>query len=129
MIGGTPALLINGVYLSFFHSIMNFYNCHHTYVIGAYMFTAKAPFQWLKISSFPIISNNFENSEENSFDITFPMNFWLETKTGLKIDNTQSLQSNIEYNIMLSAGRHNKYGIIMKIDYNTLINSLELLIC
>ena len=56
--GGTQAELINGEYLSFFHSRIRLPNQKlilFTYFMGAYTFSATYPFQLKKISAFPIM--------------------------------------------------------------------------
>jgi hypothetical protein len=54
--GGTPALLVGGEYLAFFHSVA-LMNSHvvRTYFVGAYTFTAKPPFSMTSMSRWPIV--------------------------------------------------------------------------
>jgi len=53
--GGTPARLIDGEYLAFFHSSFEERTGTGWYVMGAYTFAAKPPYQLLRISSYPIL--------------------------------------------------------------------------
>lgn len=79
--GGTPALLVDGEYLSFFHSpsftkstVSNGISMYH-YFMGAYTFSANPPFHITKISRSPIIGDDFYN--ESSYDkrVIFPGGF------------------------------------------------------
>jgi predicted GH43/DUF377 family glycosyl hydrolase len=52
--GGTPALLINGQYLAFFHTL--FYESKRPwYAMGAYTFEATPPYRVTAVSPFPIL--------------------------------------------------------------------------
>lgn len=63
--GGTPALLVNGQYLSFFHSSIEMETIHSEgktmahYFMGAYTFSPRPPFPITAISPEPIIGKNF----------------------------------------------------------------------
>lgn len=52
--GGTPAILVKGHYLAFFHSL--FYDSGRPwYVMGAYTFEAQPPYRVTALSSYPIL--------------------------------------------------------------------------
>lgn len=53
--GGTPALIIDGEYLSFFHSSFEDHKGVVWYVMGAYTFAARPPFKMTRISPHPIL--------------------------------------------------------------------------
>lgn len=76
--GGTPAILIDGEYLSFFHSstltstessdgILMFH-----YYMGAYTFSAQPPFHVTKSSNFPIIGEGFYTRSNYEKRVIFP---------------------------------------------------------
>lgn len=52
--GGTPALLVNGEYLTFFHSSFQEQSLYW-YVFGALTFDSKPPFSLKRISEYPIL--------------------------------------------------------------------------
>ena len=80
--GGTPASLIDGVYLSFFHSRrVGPSSGRYTYFMGAYTFAAKPPFQILAISPKPIVVKAFYQGRYRSstFDyIVFPTSYMVD---------------------------------------------------
>jgi predicted GH43/DUF377 family glycosyl hydrolase len=63
--GGTPAHLLDGQYLAFFHSSIDMETVHSEgkkiahYFMGAYTFSADPPFEITSISPEPIIGKNF----------------------------------------------------------------------
>jgi predicted GH43/DUF377 family glycosyl hydrolase len=67
--GGTPALLVDGEYLAFFHSSNAMFSkqsrgkkAQH-YFMGAYTFSAQPPFELTRISPSPIVGKNFYNGK------------------------------------------------------------------
>jgi hypothetical protein len=76
--GGTPALLVDGEYLAFFHSslqhvssISNGRSLWH-YYMGAYTFSAEPPFEIKKISSTPINGKDFYTVSNYEKRVIFP---------------------------------------------------------
>lgn len=61
--GGTPAELIEGQYLAFFHSSFEDHIGIKWYVMGAYSFDSKPPFRITGISSHPILCENLYQTE------------------------------------------------------------------
>lgn len=67
--GGTPGLLDNGQYLSFFHSSMDMESVQSKgktslhYFMGAYLFSSTPPFQITHMSSKPIIGKGFYEND------------------------------------------------------------------
>lgn len=65
--GGTQAFLVDGEYLSFFHSSINMASVQSQgkimqhYFMGAYTFSASPPFEITRISKEPIVGKNFYN--------------------------------------------------------------------
>jgi predicted GH43/DUF377 family glycosyl hydrolase len=76
--GGTPAQLVDGEYLAFFHSskkIMTHASLGQKmwhYFAGAYTFSNKPPFQIQKISSAPIVVNGFYTYADYYKRVIFP---------------------------------------------------------
>jgi len=63
--GGTPATMVDGKYLAFFHSVKEMQTVHSDnhrslhYFIGAYTFQPEPPFHLLQMSPEPIIAKGF----------------------------------------------------------------------
>ena len=79
--GGTPALLVDGEYLAFFHSskyrsspISEGVDAWH-YFMGAYTFSSKPPFSINKISPYPIIEEGFYEEGFSYKKVIFPGGF------------------------------------------------------
>lgn len=74
--GGTPAILVDGEYLTFFHSSFRAKD-KLIYVMGAYTFESKPPFNIKKFSRFPIIFKNcysapLKNTADQNKRVIFP---------------------------------------------------------
>ncbi|MBA3721878.1 MAG: hypothetical protein H0W88_05705 [Parachlamydiaceae bacterium] len=112
--GGTPALIDNNCYISFFHSSIkmeslqsNGRNIRH-YFMGAYTFSPNHPFDIKKISPQPIVGKNFytgQTAQKNS--VIFPC--------GLLID---------EKYIWVVYGREDNQVWVVKLDKKGLLKSL-----
>ena len=79
--GGTPALLVDGEYLGFFHSscvtataATNGHRMWH-YFMGAYTFSSSPPFELTKISTAPIIGKDFYTKSSYNKRVVFPGGF------------------------------------------------------
>lgn len=112
--GGTPALLVDGKYLSFFHSSKWYRDGDSKkrfYFIGAYRFDAQPPFAITHVSSQPIMGKDFYKGKEyklwDDLRVVFPMGFVCDG----------------DY-IWLSYGKQDNECWIVKIDKNKLIKSL-----
>lgn len=81
MRGGTPALLVDGEYLAFFHSgIFTATTCSDYrqmwhYYMGAYTFEAEPPFELTKMSSSPIEAPGFYTYSSYEKRIIYPSGF------------------------------------------------------
>jgi len=79
--GGSPAQLVDGAYLSFFHSSQYTTSYaskgvrKHHYFMGAYTFSAEPPFEVLKMSKSPIIGKGFYSRSESEKKVIFPGGF------------------------------------------------------
>ncbi|MGE5196601.1 MAG: hypothetical protein ACM3JI_04665 [Anaerolineae bacterium] len=86
--GGTPARLIDGQYLAFFHSCFKDARTDRTfYVMGAYTFEAQAPFRITAMSRFPILFKGIYdtphcNSARSNLHSIFPAGFVIEHVDG-----------------------------------------------
>ena len=77
--GGTPAKLVDGEYLGFFHAKSHFGNRFvATYIFGVYTFTGEPPFRLTSISRYPIAVEEFmalhwtfAHEDVNHFPIAF----------------------------------------------------------
>ena len=76
--GGTPPVLVDGEFLSFFHSCTKL-SSHASsnlvlwhYFMGAYTFSAEPPFKLTKISPAPIVADHFYTNSFNEKCVIFP---------------------------------------------------------
>ncbi len=116
--GGTPARLVDGQYLAFFHSwFKNPEAGNIWYVMGAYTFESEPPFRITSISKAPIIFKGIYNTKHihtapRNIRCIFPAGFAFEKK------NDKTL-------LHISCGE-NDCGIkIVTIEKDQLLNSLE----
>lgn len=116
--GGTPALLVNGQYLSFFHSSIDIETVHSHgkklshYFMGAYTFSPSPPFYITSLSPSPIIGKGFYHGKE------YPP-YWKPVKAifpcGFVFDQNF---------IWIAYGRDDHEVWIVKLDKNKLLKSL-----
>ncbi|MBI5346851.1 MAG: hypothetical protein HZB76_06910 [Chlamydiae bacterium] len=104
--GGTPAKLVDGEYLAFFHSCFKGIN-KAWYVMGAYTFQAKPPFKITRVSKYPIILSNITSTR-----ITYPAGFVLGKEKDKEV-------------IFVSYGENDTCSKIMTIDKAKLFESLK----
>lgn len=116
--GGTPAHLIEGEYLSFFHSSIEMTSiqsegekCLH-YFMGAYTYEKEPPFKITKISPEPIVGKNFYNGPKYAYywkpcQVVFPGGYTYDEKY-----------------IWVAFGKHDHEVWITKLDKKNLLNSL-----
>lgn len=115
--GGTPALEVDGQYLSFFHSSFEDRKGIVWYVMGAYTFSKNAPFQIERISPYPIIfkeayTHPHHKDANPRIRSLFPTGF---------IQITKSTRSSL----FVSCGANDSGVKILELDQNSLLNSLE----
>jgi predicted GH43/DUF377 family glycosyl hydrolase len=76
--GGTPPVLFDGEYLSFFHSCVKFSSNASAnsmlwhYFMGAYTFSNEPPFKLTKMSPAPIVGDHFYTQPFNEKCVIFP---------------------------------------------------------
>lgn len=82
--GGTPALMVEGEYLAFFHSAIEtkskesrYQNMHH-YYMGACTFSSEPPFAVTRMTPAPIIGKNFYSLSDLPKRVVFPGGFIVE---------------------------------------------------
>ncbi len=115
-LGGTPARLVDGEYLAFFHSKFIDENWFVWYIAGAYTFEAHPPFRVTAMSPEPIFFEEMYaapllNTAESNKQVLFPAGFAIE-KRGKK-----SL-------IHLSCGENDSAIKIVTIDKDELMKTL-----
>lgn len=115
--GGTPAQLINGEYLAFFHSSFRDKSGCYWYVLGAYTFEKNAPFKMTRISPYPILFKGIYdtrpcNTAEARKKVIFPSGF------------VQARQSEREI-FYLSCGENDCAIKILTLDKEALLKSLK----
>lgn len=89
--GGTPPVLIDGEYLTFFHSCFTDEKTNtNWYVVGAYTFEAEAPFRITSISKEPILFKDIYSAKHGigtneSLYCLFPSGVVKETKKNINL--------------------------------------------
>ncbi len=117
MRGGTPPRLVDGEYLSFFHSAFRDERGFVWYVMGAYTFEAEAPFRITKMSPHPILYRGayeapIRNTANPRVRTLYPVSFVAETRFGKEV-------------IQLSCGENDSCVKILTIDKDSLLKSLK----
>jgi len=105
--GGTPAKLLDGEYLAFFHSCFGKKKKKKLYVMGAYTFQACPPYKITKVSKFPLI---FANNKKTR--IYFPTGFVIKNENGKDL-------------IYLSYGENDQISKIAIIDKEKLFENMQ----
>ncbi len=116
-LGGTGARLVDGEYLSFFHSKFKAQDGTWWYVMGAYTFEAKPPFRITGVSTNPILFDGiYETPALNTASpdkyVIFPCGFAIEKKDGKTL-------------LHLSCGENDSAIKIVTIDKDALEKSLQ----
>lgn len=115
-LGGTPARLVDGEYLGFFHSKFKDNRGIYWYVMGAYTFETKAPFKITRMSPYPILykgiyETEYKNTAEPCKCIVFPSGFAVKKKNGQEF-------------IQLACGENDSAIKVITFDKNALLESL-----
>ncbi|MBU6383145.1 MAG: hypothetical protein KGR16_02370 [Verrucomicrobia bacterium] len=115
--GGTPPRLVDGEYLSFFHSSLIDDRGITWYVMGAYAFEAAAPYRITKISPHPILFHEIyrtahQNTANPKVRCIYPAGFVLERREGKDL-------------IQLSCGENDSAVKVLTIDKEALLRSLK----
>lgn len=118
-LGGTPARLVDGEYLGFFHSKFIDKNGVWWYVMGAYTFEPNPPFRITRVSPHPILfkgiyDSEYQNTADPSKCVIFPGSFAIKTK-----NNGQTL-------LYLACGENDSAIKILTMDKEALLDSLIL---
>lgn len=105
--GGSPAKLVDGEYLAFFHSSFGKKKKKKFYVMGAYTFQAHPPYKITKVSKYPLIFGNNKKTR-----VYFPTGFIIK-----KEDDRET--------IYLSYGENDTTSKIAIIDKEKLFESMK----
>lgn len=116
-LGGTSARLIDGEYLSFFHSKFKAKDGVWWYVMGAYTFEAKPPFRVTGVSTVPILFDGIYdtpalNTASPDKYVIFPCGFAVENKEGKTL-------------IHLGCGENDSSIKIVTFDKDALVKGLQ----
>lgn len=116
--GGTPALLVDGEYLSFFHSSFEDNKGILWYVMGAYTFAASSPFKITRISPHPILFKGIydtihEGTANPRVRSLYPAGFICEEREGKDL-------------ISVSCGENDSGIKIITMDKKALLASLKI---
>ncbi len=115
--GGTPPQLVDGEYLSFFHSMFEDAMGFVWYVMGAYTFEPVAPYRITKISSHPILFKGiFDAAHKHTANpkirCLYPSGFVLEERDGREV-------------LQVSCGENDSITKIITFDKEALFQSLK----
>ena len=119
--GGSPAVRIGNIYLSFFHSSTRGYASKWwatTYFMGAYTFSTSPPFHILSISSEPIIVKGFYRGPWTSSHtdyVTFPVAILMYRNILGKYQQDS---------LLLVCGRQDREAWIIEMNIDNLLHSL-----
>ncbi|MBS0628651.1 MAG: hypothetical protein JSS30_00320 [Verrucomicrobia bacterium] len=116
-LGGTGARLIDGEYLSFFHSKFKAQDGTWWYVMGAYTFESKAPFRITRVSTTPLFFDGiYETPALNTASpdkyVIFPCGFAIANKGEKTV-------------LHLSCGENDSAIKIVSLDKDALVKSLK----
>ncbi len=116
--GGTPALLVDGEYLAFFHSSIKDPTVDKLYyLMGAYTFSQTSPYSLIRISKFPILFDDIFSTPicktgDQTKRVIFPAGYVIcEDSSGNKV-------------IHVSCGENDSGIKIVSLDMKILYNSL-----
>jgi len=118
--GGTPAVKIRGVYLTFFHTLLMFQFPFkiRTYFMGAMTFCAHPPFHPLSMSTVPIVHPSWYDGPWINIRLdycVFPTSISVEVKAnGEEGDH-----------IWVTVGRQDNEGVLVKMNIDELFHSLD----
>ncbi len=117
--GGTPAKLVEGEYLGFFHSSFEDYRGIVWYFMGAYTFAPFSPFKITRISPHPILFKGVYDTPHQVFAnpkvrSIYPAGFTCEHRDGKEL-------------IHVSCGENDSGMKIVTMDKNALLASLKTL--
>lgn len=115
--GGTPARLVDGEYLAFFHSSLKDKYGTYWYVMGAYTFAAEPPYEMKKMSTYPLMFKGMYNTlacntAEQNKRVLFPSGFAIGKQKGKDV-------------FYLSCGENDSGIKILTLDKEALLKSLQ----
>lgn len=113
--GGTPAILVRGVYLSLFHAVVkkSNYRERHTYVMGAVTFCPHPPFNLLSMSAVPIAKQMLYDGRWAAPDI-----FYVVFPAGIHLTDDGNY-------LWVTLGHQDGDGYMIKLEVEGLFNSMH----
>jgi predicted GH43/DUF377 family glycosyl hydrolase len=118
--GGTPAILVHGEYLAFFHSKFIDDRKITWYVMGACTFNSSPPYNVTSISQFPLIFRNIYSMEHS--EMANP-NLRAIFPTGIEVEN-----SNGKIFIHVACGENDSGIKLITVDYEKLKENMVTLV-
>lgn len=115
--GGTPAVLVNGYYLAFFHTVAQLQrrNNLRTYFMGAITFCPSPPFDIHSISTHPILQEKFYEGA------------WVEPRrTDYVMFAIGLLKEEDNKHILVSFGHQDKHAYLARFHIQELYESMEI---
>ena len=115
--GGTPAILVKGVYLAFFHTVSKFQHPLElrTYFMGAFTFCPHFPFKIHSMSSHPILKEElYQGKWTDSPKIDYVM-----FPIGIMLDDKNSSF------VWVSLGHQDRQGLVIKMNINGLFRTMD----
>jgi predicted GH43/DUF377 family glycosyl hydrolase len=114
--GGTPAVLVNGYYLAFFHTVGQLQpkNTLRTYFMGAITFCPTPPFSIHAISTHPILQENFYEGP------------WVEPRRTDYVMFAIGLLKEDDKHILISFGHQDKHAYLARFHIQELYESMEM---
>lgn len=92
--GGTPPILVNGEYFTFFHSSLPWTSRYRRYFAGAYAFDAKPPFAITRITSKPLLTGSQNDPwVDRKPLVVFPVGFIMQGQNCLVTLGVNDLKS------------------------------------
>lgn len=112
--GGTPATLVNGEYLTFFHSSLRMKSkasgtTKPHYFMGAYTFSSQPPFAITRISALPITAKGMYTRTDYAALVIFPCGYFVQGE-----------------NVYVSYGRNDREVWVAEISLQKLLSSLKI---
>lgn len=114
--GGTPAVLVNGYYLAFFHTVAQLQrrNTLRTYFMGAIAFCPTPPFSIRAVSTHPILQEKFYNGP------------WVEPRRTDYVMFAIGLFKEDSEHILISFGHQDKHAYLARFSIPELYESMEI---
>eukprot|EP01035_Chromulina_nebulosa_P016921 gene16921-22412_t len=137
--GGTPALLVRGQYLAFFHTKSRMMNIFRDldadarlYFNGAYTFSSTIPFRITGMTKYPIMHRSFrpyDNPRVGMDYVVYFMSYVIVDKNGNVILEGEEEKDPATTTIVLTIGINDADTVTAKINLNALLASMTDISC